>query len=69
MAVDNYINVIELAENKNKRIKFSLFLNKYPNENKEVPDPYFGLENGFEVVYTCLTKLATILLKINAKQY
>jgi hypothetical protein len=23
--------------------------NEYPNENVDVPDPYFGMTNGFEI--------------------
>lgn len=51
----NYNNVIELAPDFESTKKVKLILNEiFPNENVEVPDPYFGLENGFEKVYAML---------------
>jgi protein-tyrosine phosphatase len=42
--------------NKNK---VQIILNElYPNENVDVPDPYFGMTNGFEIVYTMLDEFA-----------
>jgi protein-tyrosine phosphatase len=71
MDKSNYNNVIELAENKKQKDKVQLILNEiYPNENKEVPDPYFGLENGFEVVYSMLDEVSDhIAKKLMAKQH
>jgi protein-tyrosine phosphatase len=29
----------------------------FPNEKVDVPDPYFGLPNGFQIVYTMLDEV------------
>jgi protein-tyrosine phosphatase len=55
--------MFELAENKNKRIKFNHLNEIYLNENVDVPDPYFGLENGFEVVYATLDEVSDYIAK------
>lgn len=52
MDQSNYNNIITLAENDADKAKVKLFLNElYPNENRAVPDPYFGGEQGFIDVY------------------
>jgi protein-tyrosine phosphatase len=33
----------------------------YPNENVDVPDPYFGMPNGFEIVYNMLDEVCDII--------
>lgn len=33
----------------------------FPGENVDVPDPYFGLENGFEKVYEMLDEVCSII--------
>jgi protein-tyrosine-phosphatase len=33
----------------------------FPGENVDVPDPYFGLENGFEKVYDMLDEVCSII--------
>jgi protein-tyrosine phosphatase len=56
MDESNYENVIKLARNDEDRSKVSMMLNEiYPGENKSVPDPYFGGQQGFEHVYELLT--------------
>jgi protein-tyrosine phosphatase len=53
MDQSNYKNVLNLAENEEHKNKVQIILNElYPNENVDVPDPYFGMTNGFEIVYT-----------------
>jgi protein-tyrosine phosphatase len=71
MDKSNYSNVIELAENEKQKKKVQLILNeRYPNEDKEVPDPYFGLENGFEIVYAMLDEVSDLIAKkLLAKQH
>ncbi|GGC78690.1 protein-tyrosine-phosphatase [Flavobacterium lutivivi] len=60
----NYDNVIELAKTEEERKKVDLILNQlFPNENVDVPDPYFGLQNGFEDVYQMLDEACEILAK------
>lgn len=53
----NYKNILSLARNEADEEKVSLFLNQsYPNENMDVPDPYYGGEQGFEDVYQMVDK-------------
>ena len=57
MDQSNYDNIMALARNQADRDKVSLYLNQaYPNENREVPDPYFGGDEGFDLVYELLIK-------------
>ena len=58
----NYENVIELAENQGQKEKVYLILNElFPDENVDVPDPYFGLPNGFEIVYNMLDEVCAVI--------
>lgn len=60
----NYNDVIELAENQEQKQKVQLILNEmFPNENVDVPDPFFGLPNGFEIVYNMLDDVCEIIAK------
>lgn len=60
----NYENVIELADNKQQTEKVQLILNElFPNENVDVPDPYYGLPNGFDSVYKMLDNACDIIAK------
>jgi len=59
----NYQNIISLTSDMEHKSKVELFLNlAYPDEYREVPDPYFGGDEGFEDVFDMLTKSATALL-------
>ncbi|PJB15011.1 MAG: protein-tyrosine-phosphatase [Flavobacteriales bacterium CG_4_9_14_3_um_filter_32_8] len=59
----NYQNILRLAKNENDRLKVELFLNlSFPHQNLDVPDPYFGGEQGFEDVYQLVNSTCTILL-------
>ena len=54
----NYDNVIALAETKKQKEKVTLIMNElHPTQNKEVPDPYFGMHNGFDIVYNMLDEV------------
>jgi protein-tyrosine phosphatase len=58
----NYLDVVHLAENEEQAKKVQLILNAlFPNENVDVPDPYFGLPNGFESVYKMLDEACDII--------
>lgn len=60
----NYLDVVQVANNKVQTEKVQLILNElYPNENVDVPDPYFGLPNGFESVYKMLDEVCDIIAK------
>lgn len=67
MDSSNYSDVLSLARNENDKNKVDLILNKaFPNENRSVPDPYFGGEQGFENVYQLLDKACDqIISEIN----
>jgi protein-tyrosine phosphatase len=49
--------VINLSNPTHKN-KVQILNELYPNENVDVPDPYFGMTNGFEIVYAMLMKFA-----------
>ena len=60
----NYSDVVALSQNDSQKNKVKLILNElFPNENMDVPDPYFGLENGFELVYKMLDETCEIIAK------
>ena len=51
----NYQDLIILAETKKQKNKIKLILDVLKNkENNDVPDPYYGGDNGFEIVYQML---------------
>lgn len=52
MDLSNRENVLKLARNDQDKAKVDLLLNlSHPGEDMEVPDPYFGGEEGFQHVY------------------
>lgn len=60
----NYENVIALARNENDINKVQLILNEaYPNENLNVPDPYYGGTDGFKNVYLMLDEACNNIAK------
>lgn len=60
----NYKNVLALSSNETHSQKVQLILNElFPNENVDVPDPYFGLTNGFEIVYNMLDEVCDVIAK------
>ncbi len=51
----NYKDVLALAPNEEAKSKVKLILNEiFPNENVDVPDPYYGGQDGFENVFDIL---------------
>ncbi len=55
MDTSNYRNLLQMAPTEEDKEKVKLILNEaYPHENKSVPDPYYGVEDGFEQVYEML---------------
>jgi protein-tyrosine phosphatase len=62
MDESNYGNVISLARNQDDENKVKFILNEvYPNQNFDVPDPYYVGEQGFENVYKMLDEACTII--------
>ncbi len=58
----NYKDIIALADNEEEKSKVKMILNEiFPGENVDVPDPYYGLENGFEKVYEMLDEACSII--------
>lgn len=51
----NFRNITALSRNENDRKKVKLILNEItPNQDQDVPDPYYGGEQGFKNVYNML---------------
>lgn len=64
MDSSNYSNVIKLARNKEDEAKVRYILNEvFPNENMDVPDPYYGGEYGFKNVYKMLDEACDVIAK------
>lgn len=60
----NYKDVIRLAPDQEAKSKVSLILNDlFPDENVDVPDPYYGMEDGFSNVYGMLDEVCVIIAK------
>ncbi|MBK0369981.1 low molecular weight protein-tyrosine-phosphatase [Flavobacterium agrisoli] len=57
MDSNNFSDVLALAQNETHKNKVRLILDEiFPGENVDVPDPYFGLTNGFDSVYEMLNE-------------
>lgn len=60
----NFNDVVELSKNQVQKNKVHLILNElFPNENVDVPDPYFGLPNGFNTIYKMLDEACDAIAK------
>lgn len=61
----NYNDVIHLAQNEAHKNKVQLILNAiFPDENVDVPDPYYGMANGFDQVYQMLDDACEVIAKM-----
>lgn len=64
MDQSNLSNVLALAKNDVQERKVDLLLNVcYSGQHREVPDPYFGGEEGFEEVFQLIQKACAQLAK------
>lgn len=64
MDSSNYRDIIQLAKTPEHKNKVHLILNElFPDENVDVPDPYYGAANGFDNVYQMLDEVAEIIAK------
>lgn len=62
MDSSNFRDVLHLAKTEEQKNKVSLILNElFPDENVDVPDPYYGAANGFDNVYQMLDEAAEII--------
>ncbi|WP_430613756.1 low molecular weight protein-tyrosine-phosphatase [Flavobacterium sp. JP2137] len=60
----NYSNVIAMAPHQQAIDKVQLILDEHPKSHlSEVPDPYFGGDDGFEQVYQLLDEVCHLLSK------
>jgi protein-tyrosine phosphatase len=58
----NYNDVIFLAKTDAHRAKVKLILDElFPGDNVDVPDPFYGLQNGFDMVYEMLDEATNLL--------
>lgn len=63
MDIDNYNNIISLANNKEEKIKVRMILDELnPNNTLSVPDPYYQDNNGFQKVYDILEEVCTKII-------
>ena len=59
---NNYKDVLALSTQHQHSTKVQMILNElFPNENVDVPDPYYGTNNGFEMVYNMLNDACDII--------
>ena len=62
MDASNYSNVLKLAVNEGQKSKVKLILEELDSDSgMEVPDPYYGGEDGFEHVYQLLEKSCSVI--------
>ncbi|WP_121147137.1 low molecular weight protein-tyrosine-phosphatase [Tenacibaculum discolor] len=62
MDQSNYGDIVAMSENEEQHEKVKMILNElHPNENRSVPDPYYGGDQGFENVYKMLDEVCEII--------
>ena len=60
----NFTNIERLARNDEDKAKIRLILDEtFPNQNMEVPDPYYGGEQGFIDVFNLLDEATNVILE------
>jgi protein-tyrosine phosphatase len=58
----NYNHILKLASTEEEREKVKLILNESnPGQNKAVPDPYYGGDQGFENVFNLLDEACELV--------
>lgn len=63
MDKNNYANILAQAESEADIKKVKLLLEVLENSPKEVPDPYYGGERGFENVFQMIDEACTKIAK------
>ncbi|TYP99394.1 protein-tyrosine phosphatase [Tenacibaculum adriaticum] len=61
MDESNFEDIIQLSRNKEEAKKVKLILDELSNEDKNVPDPYHGGDQGFENVYKMLEEACELI--------
>lgn len=60
----NYDDVVSLAKTDEHKKKVQLILDElFPGDKVDVPDPYYGLQNGFDMVFEMLDETTDLLAK------
>lgn len=68
MDKSNYENVIANSRNESDKAKVKLLLSACDSNLEEVPDPYYGGEDGFESVFHLIDNACEIIAKnLNSK--
>jgi protein-tyrosine phosphatase len=70
MDESNFFDLISIARNKDDIDKIKLILKViYPDQNKSVPDPYYGGKDGFKNVFDMLSDACDVIAKelVNSK--
>jgi protein-tyrosine phosphatase len=63
MDEENYAEVKRISRNLWNEEKVDLLLNElYPNENRSVPDPWYGAEEGYHKVFTMIDKACDVII-------
>ena len=66
----NYNNILKLTTNDEDRKKVKLILNESnPGQNKAVPDPYYGGDQGFENVFNLLNEACELIKNKLEKEF
>tara|TARA_Y100000746_G_C15329583_1_gene377195 strand:- start:4 stop:444 length:441 start_codon:yes stop_codon:yes gene_type:complete len=68
MDKSNYLNIIKLTDNESHKSKVKLILEELNLHIKEVPDPYYGVENRFSYVYELLDEACKVIVDKYAKK-
>lgn len=56
----NLVDVLEMATTQEDKDKVKLILNEiFPDENVDVPDPYYGGDDGFDKVFSMIDDATT----------
>lgn len=64
MDSSNYADVRQIAGNAWNEEKVELLLNEiYPDENRGVPDPWYGEEEGYHQVFELISNACTIIIE------
>jgi protein-tyrosine phosphatase len=64
MAEDVIDDMKRIAKNKFNAAKTDLLMNElYPGENREVPDPWYGPEDGYHEVFTLIDKACNAIIE------
>lgn len=64
MDSSNYVDVKKIAGKFWKEEKVDLLLNElYPGENRNVPDPWYGKEEGYHHVYEMIERACTTIIE------